>query len=96
MISEKRICGKILKWLNAQPETRAIKIHGDQYLINEPDIIGCRDGRFFAIEVKRPGKATRVGQKAIHRLWRRAGGNVIVATSLTEAQNWWAEWIAEE
>jgi len=61
-----------------------IKIHGDQYTVNQPDILGCLAGRCVAIECKLPGKHARPGQLAILRLWARAGAIVITDASSKE------------
>lgn len=83
---EKTITNSILKWLNSQPETRAIKTHGGAMRSGEPDIIGCTRGYFLALEVKRPGgKATEL-QKATLQAWQDAGGVVAVVISLNQAQ----------
>jgi hypothetical protein len=49
-----------------------------------PDIIGCYQGRFFAIETKLDTKVT-VRQAYVHGLIRRAGGTVVVAHSVRAA-----------
>lgn len=50
-----------------------------------PDIIACLDGRFAAIEVKRPGATATVIQAAQMAAIRSAGGVAVVATSVAEA-----------
>ena len=74
---ESSLVRRILSELNAIPETKAIKIHGDGYMeVGTPDIIGCHNGRLFAIEVKAgrgklaPIQALRLGQ------WAAAGAAV--------------------
>jgi hypothetical protein len=84
---EKSITDSILKWLNDQPDTRAIKSHGGPYRSGEPDIIGCALGRFFALEVKRPGGKVTPLQTATLARWSEAGGQVAVVHSLDEAKS---------
>ena len=47
----------------------------------EPDLIGCLDGRFIAIEVKRPlvGEPTALQEKAVREI-RAAGGCAMFAS----------------
>jgi len=79
MPKEARIVAAIRVALREQYGTQwyGIKIHGDQYTVNQPDILGCLAGRCVAIECKLPGKHARPGQLAILRKWRRAGAIVI-------------------
>ena len=64
---------------------RATKIHGGNY--QEPgisDLLVCLDGKFIAIEVKRPGgKATPIQSQYIEEI-KRAGGIAFVAHSVDE------------
>ena len=76
----------ILGWLNKLAGCYARKIPGGFFSSGWPDTVGCYGGRFFAIEVKRPGcEPTELQSKEIDR-WRSAGGLVIVAHSLEEVQ----------
>ena len=52
-----------------------------------PDIIGCLDGRFVGIEVKRPGKAPTVIQSIQLNNIEKAGGISFVATSAAETED---------
>ena len=89
---EKTIVGKIIKWLNAQPRTRAIKTHGGLYGVNgQPDITGCIKhyggvGQRLEIEVKRPGEEPRPDQIREMNAWRNAGAIVFVAHSLDDVK----------
>lgn len=64
-----------------------IKIPGSAYLAGVPDLIGCVDGKFVAIEVKRPDTSYGVTERqAAHiRMIQEAGGIAGVATSVEEA-----------
>ena len=49
-----------------------------------PDVLACVQGRFVAIEVKRPGRRPTPRQAAELEAIRAAGGIALVATSLDE------------
>ncbi len=51
-----------------------------------PDIVGVRDGRFIAVEVKRPGEKTTAKQDAFLVRLRGCKAKAFVATSLAEVQ----------
>jgi Holliday junction resolvase len=83
---ERDIVNRILKWLLSEQETNAFKVHGNQFCVGQPDILGCRRGQMFAIEVKQPGKKPTPIQKARLREWEMSGAVAGVATSLSEAK----------
>lgn len=60
-----------------------IKTHGDGKRAGLPDLIGCYRGRFFAIEVKAPGKEGTLTKRQAAELERirRRGGIAFVGTS---------------
>lgn len=62
------------------------KVHGSALMMTGlPDLIGCVDGRFFALEVKMPGgKVSDVQQYVMSRI-RAAGGIVGVPRSVPDA-----------
>lgn len=82
---EAAIVASILSALRARGAW-CVKIHGGMYQsAGIPDIIGVSDGRFFGLEVKRPGgKATQLQLLTIRRI-REAGGIGAVVTSIDEA-----------
>lgn len=55
-----------------------------------PDIIGCYRGKFFAVEVKAPGKKenTTALQKAQIQAIRDVWGQVIVVDNATDFSKW--------
>lgn len=85
--SEKSIVNSILKYLKAQPGCFVWKEHGGQYgTAGIPDIICCKDGQFFAFEVKRPGnKPTKLQNETIKDI-RAAGGRAFVVYSLEDVK----------
>lgn len=63
------------------------KVHGGAFqMAGIPDLIGCIDGRFFGLEVKRPGGRATALQSAILRRIEQAGGIAAVVTSVAEAE----------
>lgn len=86
---EKDITNKILKALREKAGSRGWfkKIHGSPYMSSLPDIIGCFEGRFVGLEVKRPsnrGGVTPGQQAELDAIWA-AGGIAAVVTSVDEA-----------
>ena len=63
-----------------------INLHGDAYLIGLPDVIACLEGRFIAIEVKRPKGRARKLQLAILKKIQLAGGIAIVASTVEDVR----------
>lgn len=67
--------------------------HGTAFaVVGDPDIYGCLDGMFFALEVKNEeGRLTTIQR---HRLKEiiLAGGNAAGVRSATEAMNLLREW----
>lgn len=83
---ESSITRTIITWLNKQPGTFAIKIHGGRWTSGQPDIIACVEGRTYALEVKRPGnKATKL-QEATLKKWEEAGAVARVVYSLEDVK----------
>ena len=62
----------------------AMKIHGCGYQEHSVDILGCYNGRAFAIEGKLKGDATPA-QWTVMRRWQAAGAIVGVYHSVDEA-----------
>jgi hypothetical protein len=50
-----------------------------------PDLIFLRDGQFFSLELKAPGRKPTTNQKAVHTAIEAAGGVVAVADNLDTA-----------
>ena len=84
---EKRITDCILAYLRARPRTWRVKIWGGGFMVSGlPDVIGCADGKFFAFEVKIPGKTATPLQGATLAAIRRAGGIAETVTSLDQVR----------
>ena len=85
---EKDLVRKIIGSLREQwPDSFWIKIPGGPTLAGIPDIIGCVNGIFVALEVKRPDTSYTVTprQKANIVLVLGAGGIAAVVTSVEKA-----------
>lgn len=64
------------------------KVWGSEHMMaGLPDLIGCVQGLFFALEVKHPETrgATSARQEFVHGQIRRAGGICTVVTTPSEA-----------
>lgn len=64
------------------------KVWGSEHMMaGLPDIVGCHRGRFFAFEVKEPGKETNTSKIQDFRMGeiRKAGGLSQVIVTLDDA-----------
>jgi hypothetical protein len=86
---ESTIVSKIKKAISKKwPNAFYFKVHGGMYQsAGIPDLVGCIDGMFFAIEVKRPSTKTNVTplQQACIEQIIKAGGIAFVSWSETDA-----------
>lgn len=78
---------KIMKYINALPNGKAINIHGSVYSEKgTPDIIGCIGSKFVAFECKKKGgKPTEIQEYRIQQ-WRKAGAIAHIVYSFDEAK----------
>ena len=85
---ETRIVRAIIASVSRRPRSWLVKIHGGPFqAAGIPDIIGCIDGRFVALEVKVPGaRATKLQELTLSRI-AAAGGIAAVVTSVAEAES---------
>ena len=87
-MSESRSSYTIVKWLNAQPNTKAIKTHGAGFgEKGTPDIICSCKGQMIVFENKHKGEQAKKLQA--HRLfqWQQAGAVAVVANGLQDVKN---------
>lgn len=85
---ERSITDKILRWLRQQDKCWCFKVAGSgAQMRGVPDIVGCLDGRFFALEVKRP-KVGRLSEMQKHVIGQieDAGGIVGVVRSVDDVR----------
>jgi len=100
---ESEIKKEILKYLNAQYCTFAFSVPttgipdgkgGFRKNQNRgcSDIIGCKHGKFFALEVKRPGGiATELQRSFLARVDMQGAGYAAIVYSLDDAREAWEE-----
>lgn len=85
-MSEKRIENQIKRYLDSIGAWH-IKTHGNMFSrAGTPDILACVNGRFIAIEVKRPKGVISELQKANIELIRKAGGVAFIAYSVKDVE----------
>ena len=85
MKSEAKIQAEILAYIRTELRW---KMWGCKVIVSNergvPDIIACRDGKFVAIEVKKPGQQlTQIQQAQLSRIFQ-VGGSAYVVHSLDE------------
>lgn len=86
-MTETQLTKKILDYLNALPNCKATKRHTGWYgRVGEPDITGCKDGKHFEIEVKRPGEVPTAIQEKRLLEWDDAGALAFWTDSLLEVK----------
>lgn len=86
---EKQIERSIIDYLESLDSNWVFKVHGGSQFqrAGVPDIIACINGRFIAVEVKRPkGGIISPLQKANINLINMSGGVALVATSVDEVK----------
>ena len=85
---ESEITASILKYLRSLDGCFCWKEHGGPYGTNGiPDIICCRNGKFYAFEVKAAkGKPTKL-QEAILRKINAAGGTSLIVRSVDDVRS---------
>jgi hypothetical protein len=81
---------KVIKdWLKEQSEIDLwffMPFSGGYGVVGIPDIVGCWNGAFFAVEVKADGGKTTPWQDRTLAAITKAGGRAGVARTLEEAQ----------
>lgn len=84
---ESRLQRRIRKRLEAAfPRSHWFKVHGGPFQpAGLPDLVGCVEGRYCGLEVKRPGERASPVQRATIARLKRAGAISGVVTSVAEA-----------
>lgn len=89
-MKEKDLTKKIVDYLNSLPQTFAFRVENRPGMAHGcSDIIGCRAGKFMAVEVKLPGNKPTQLQERFLRKVREAGGIAIIAYSLEQLDEEW-------
>jgi hypothetical protein len=84
--AESRLQLKIRKALEKEVGGVWFKIHGSMFQAGIPDLIGCVQSLFFALEVKVDnGVATPLQLDTIHRIAKQGRGCATVVRSVDEA-----------
>jgi len=86
---EKKIERAIIDYLKSFENSWVFKVHGGSQFqrAGVPDILACVNGRFVAVEVKRPkGGVIAPLQKVNIDFINMAGGVALVATSVDEVE----------
>ena len=92
---ENSIQAAIIEYLKGNPKKGIagiggwwLNFHGGSVYMPRgiPDIIGCYNGLFVAIEVKRPGEKPRKIQEYTMQLLRKAGAKTCVAYSVEDVK----------
>ncbi|MGI5986230.1 MAG: VRR-NUC domain-containing protein [Oscillospiraceae bacterium] len=86
-MKESDVVRSILKYLKTMPGCFAWKEHGGMYgTAGIPDIIMCKNGRFYAFEVKtEDGKPTKLQEATIRKILA-CGGTACVVRSVDEVR----------
>lgn len=72
---EARLTRRLISAINRLPNTYCEKVYGGGGVGNPTlDVLGCRDGKMFYLEVKVPGKKPTKRQESTMRKWRKKGG----------------------
>jgi hypothetical protein len=85
---EAKITEKICAYLDSQkPSVWHFKVHGGMFQqAGVPDIVGCKNGRFFALEVKtEAGTPTKLQEYVMNKI-KAAGGISGVVRSVEDAK----------
>lgn len=83
---ESSITSKVKVALNAIPGVKAVKIHGSPFGEAMLDILACRGGQMYWLEVKRPGgPGATPRQESTARKWQAAGAICAVVRTVEEA-----------
>ena len=86
---ENRTVARALKWANALPGTKAIKIHGNAYMEEgTPDVLVIRQGVPLFLEGKQPGRDAEPIQRIRLKQWENVGAIVGVFHTLEEFQDY--------
>lgn len=85
---EGRVKNKIKKYLKERGAYHYMPVQNGMGVVGIPDIVGCYNGQFFAIEVKAPGNKSGVtpNQRNQITLIEQAKGHVCVADCVEDVR----------
>ena len=86
-LSETRLKEKVLAMIKREFPDAWVYKTSDRWKSGIPDILVCKEGRFFAVELKvGNNKATRLQLYVLKQI-KRAGGRVAVCRSVDQVRN---------
>ena len=85
-MTERNIQTKVLKYLKSIPNSFVMKL-SDRWTSGYPDILLCKNGHLWAIELKRPGLDATPLQRYILNAINSAGGTASVCHSVQEVKD---------
>ena len=86
-MNESQLTRKILKAVRIHHPDVWIYKTNDRFTSGIPDLIGSKNGRFFAIEIKIPkGKLSKIQAYVLEQIIN-SGAEIIVAHSVSEVMN---------
>lgn len=87
-MTESELSRKVMKMLKKDfPDIWAYKT-SDRFQSGIPDILLCKDGHLWAIELKRPGLDATKLQRYVLNSINTAGGSAAVCHSVQEVRNY--------
>ena len=86
-LSETKLKNKVIQFIRRQyPDTWLYKA-ADRFTSGIPDLLLCKKGRFYAIELKVGSNDTFPIQEFVMREIKKAGGRACVCRSVEEVRN---------
>lgn len=89
---ESALLERITAYLATQPRCWVRKIHGSVYTAGIPDLVGCANGLFFAIELKKAGEVPSKLQEAELKKINAAKGHAVWCDNFEDFLHWWRTW----
>lgn len=86
MSERSQVTDKIIRYAEKTPGVYAVKVHCDGVQgAGIPDIFACVNGKFVAVEAKRPsgGRLSKLQEHELKKI-AKAGGVAVVARSVDE------------
>ena len=85
-LSETKLKNQVIKYLRELPLVWFFKC-ADRFTAGIPDLIICKEGMFYAVELKVGSNKASPIQKFVMREITKAGGRVCVCKSVEEVRN---------
>ena len=90
MAAEKKLENRVKKYLSTLPNTWFMKTHGGSIFQKAgiPDLIICRNGLFYGLELKAPGEEPTALQLAVGEKIIIARGGWLCSDAFEEIKEW--------